>query len=314
MPLAIESLDVSGFDLVLSSSFAVAKGVMTGPDQLHVSYVHSPMRYAWDMQNQYLRESGLDRGIRGLAARVVLQRMRRWDARTANGVDVFASNSRFIARRIWKTYRRNAAVIYPPIDTEFFRPGSDRGDFYVTASRLVPYKRVALIVEAFARLPNARLVVIGDGPEFDRIRAGAPPNVELVGHQSREGLRGYLQRAKAFVFAAIEDFGIAPVEAQACGTPVIALRAGGATETIVDGRTGVFFDDQSAEAIVAAIKRFESAGVAFDPCAVRSNALRFGSERFKTELRSFVDEAFRKHRGDVARPADVPSLVEVSGA
>jgi glycosyltransferase involved in cell wall biosynthesis len=304
MPLAIESFDLSGFDLVLSSSFAVAKGVLTGPDQVHVGYVHSPMRYAWDMQHAYLRESGLDRGLRGFAARLLLQRMREWDYRTANGVDLYIANSRFIARRIRKTYRRDSEVVYPPVDTDYFQPGPAREGYYVTASRLVPYKRVGLIVEAFARLPQRRLVVIGDGPELAAIRARAPRNVEMLGRQPREVLRDHLQRAKAFVFAAIEDFGIAPVEAQACGTPVIALGRGGVTESVVDGGTGLFFDEQTVAALVAAIERFEG-GSDFDPQAIRARALGFGAQQFKTRLTGLVDEALRKHREgrDEQRPA-----------
>ena len=232
MPLAIEQLDVSSYDLVLSSSHAVAKGVLTGPDQLHVSYVHSPMRYAWDLQHQYLRETGLDRGLRGWLAKWSLHRLRIWDQRTANGVDHFIANSRFIRQRIQRIYRRDAHVIYPPVDVEAFMPAGARDDFYLTASRLVPYKRIGLIVEAFARMPGRRLLVVGDGPEREKIRALAGANVELLGYRDAEALRDLMQRARAFVFAAEEDFGIAPVEAQASGTPVIAYGRGGATESI----------------------------------------------------------------------------------
>ena len=313
MPLAIEGFDLSSFDLVISSSFAVAKGVITGPDQLHVSYVHSPMRYAWDLQHQYLREAGLDRGLRGLLARWLLQRMRQWDYRTANGVDAFVTNSRFIARRVWKTYCKRSSVIYPPVDTAFFTPGPERRDYYVTASRLVPYKCVGLIVDAFACMPNRSLVVIGEGPEFDRIKARAPANVRLLGYQPPELLREYLRRAKAFVFAAVEDFGIAPVEAQACGTPVIALRRGGVVESVVDGQTGVFFEEQSPAAIAAAIERFEASERTFNSAGIRANALRFGADRFKNEFRAFVDARVHEHVRNVEFPAEVERPVGVSG-
>jgi glycosyltransferase involved in cell wall biosynthesis len=300
MPLAIEQLDLSAYDLVLSSSHALAKGVLTGPDQLHISYVHSPIRYAWDLQHQYLREAGLQRGIRSWMAKAILHYIRLWDVRTANGVDAFVANSSFIARRIRKVYRRESRVIYPPVDVADFPLCRDKEDFYVTASRMVPYKKVDLIVEAFSAMPDKRLVVIGDGPDFAKVRAKAGPNVQLLGFAGVEVLRDHLQRARAFVFAAEEDFGISPLEAQACGTPVIALGRGGALETIVPlldaeragsspAPTGVFFYEQSAAAIVAAVERFEAAGAAITPEACRENALRFAPERFRAELTAFVE-------------------------
>jgi glycosyltransferase involved in cell wall biosynthesis len=296
MPLAIEQLDLSSYDLVLSSSHAVAKGVLTGPDQLHVSYVHSPMRYAWDLQHQYLREMGLERGMRGWLAKWFLHRLRIWDQRTANGVDHFIANSRFIKQRIQRIYRRDADVIYPPVDVEAFVPAGAKDDFYLTASRLVPYKRIGLIVEAFARMRGRRLVVVGDGPELGKVRALAGANVDLLGYRGDEELRGLMQRARAFVFAAEEDFGIAPVEAQACGTPVIAYGRGGVTESVrgLDEQrpTGVFFAEQSAAAIVAAVEEFERNEHRIEPGACRESALRFSSARFVAEYASFVDWAW----------------------
>lgn len=294
MPLAIESFDLSGFDVIISSSFCVAKGVLTGPDQLHISYVHSPVRYAWDLQHQYLRQHGLGHGLRGLLTRKLLHDLRVWDVRTSNGVDCFISNSQFIARRIWKTYRREAEVIYPPVDTEFFHCGqSSREDYYVTASRLVPYKCTQLIVEAFAQLPDRKLVVIGDGPEFERLKRIAGPNVRMVGHQTVAAVREYLQRARAFVFAAQEDFGIAPVEAQACGTPVIGYGSGGLTESVLEGRSGVFFSEQTVESLVGAIRHFERRPVRYGAAEIRASALRFGAERFRQQFRACVDEQLR---------------------
>jgi glycosyltransferase involved in cell wall biosynthesis len=297
MPLAVEQFDLSGYDLVLSSSYAVAKGVLTGPDQLHLCYCHSPMRYAWDLQHQYLRETGLDHGIRGALARGILHRMRLWDVRTANGVDSFIAVSRFIAGRIWKAYRRRSTVIYPPVDTESFTLGDARESFYVTASRMVPYKRIDLIVEAFAHEPSRRLIVIGDGPEARRIRAKATPNTTFLGHQPFELLRDHLRRARAFVFAAEEDFGIAPVEAQACGTPVIAYGRGGAAESIRDlsdpKPTGVLFEEQSAVAINQAIARFEASGSRITPSECRANAGRFSTGRFLTDFKAFVSERWQ---------------------
>lgn len=287
MPLAIEQFDLSGYDLVLSSSYAVAKGVLTGPDQLHVCMCYSPMRYAWDLQHQYLRETGFD-GARGIPARWLLHRMRMWDYRTASGVDDFIAISHFIARRIWKVYRRESTVIYPPVDVDSFTPEGPREDFYVTASRMVPYKRIDLIVEAFAAMPERRLIVIGDGPEASRIRARGGPNVQFLGHQPFQILRDHLRRARAFVFAAEEDFGIAPLEAQACGTPVIAYGKGGVLETI-PGLTssqpaGVLYNQQHPEALRLAVATFEAEMTRFTPETCRQNALRFAPQRFRREL------------------------------
>ena len=296
MPLAVEQFDLAAYDLVLSSSYAVAKGVLTGPDQLHVCMCYSPMRYAWDLQHQYLRETGLDRGIRGGLTRLVLHRMRLWDLRTANGVDRFIAISHFIERRIWKLYRRDSTVIYPPVDVERFTPGSRREDFYVTASRMVPYKRMNLIVDAFTAMPERQLVVIGDGPEAKRIRARAGSNVRFLGHQPFEVLRDHLRRARAFVFAAEEDFGIAPLEAQACGTPVIAYGKGGVRETLTDldsvAPTGVYFPEQTTSSIVEAVQKFERESSRITPAACRENALRFAPERFRRELAELVDGAY----------------------
>lgn len=292
MPLAVEQLDVSDFDLVISSSHAVAKGVITGPDQLHVCYCHSPIRYAWDLQHQYLKESKLITGPKSWLARWFLHRIRMWDARTSNGVDEFLANSDFVARRLEKVYRRPSTVIHPPVDSDTFTVCTDKEDFYLTASRMVPYKRVPLIVEAFASMPDKRLVVIGDGPELGRVRELAGDNVTVLGFRETDVLRDYMQRAKAFVFAAQEDFGIMPVEAQACGTPVIAYGSGGAAETVVDGRTGVHFHEQSTEAIVDAVARFDQ--TEFCPLRIRANAERFSTERFRSRIADFVSEHSRK--------------------
>lgn len=297
MPLAIEQLDLSAYGLILSSSHAVAKGVIVGPDQLHISYVHSPIRYAWDLQHQYLRESGLERGVRSWLVRMLLHRIRLWDQRTQYGVDEFIANSAFIARRIHRVYGRAATVIYPPVDVAAFSPQAEKEDFYLAASRLVPYKRMDLIVEAFNRMPDKRLVLIGDGPDMAKIRAKAHPNVTVMGYQPFKVLRDHMQRARAFVFAAEEDFGIAPVEAQACGTPVIAFGKGGALETVrglgvVDSTpTGVFFHTQTSLAIVAAVGEFEQHAGAFDPAAIRAHAEQFSVAHFKNAYSRFVHDA-----------------------
>lgn len=304
MPLAIEQLDVSGFDIVISSSHAVAKGVLTGPDQLHISYVHSPLRYAWDMQHQYLHEAGMDRGVKGALTRWLLHRLRLWDVRTANGVDQFVANSAFIGRRVRKAYRREAEVIYPPVDLAAFTPGqTPRGPAYVTVSRLVPYKRVELIVEAFAGMPDKQLMVIGDGPDLAKVRARATGNVQILGHLPFEAMRGHLQTARAFVFAAQEDFGIAPVEAQACGTPVIAFGRGGAAETVrglqQSNPTGVLFDEQTPAALQAAVALFEQQAGRITAAACRQNAERFAIPVFRQRMAALVVDRWSALQGEV---------------
>ncbi|AOJ06454.1 glycosyltransferase family 4 protein [Burkholderia mayonis] len=318
MPLAIEQLDVSAYDLVISSSHAVAKGILTGPDQVHVSYVHSPIRYAWDLQHQYLEQSQLTRGVKSAVARLILHYIRNWDVRTSNSVDRFVANSAFIARRIHKVYQRDAAVVFPPVDVDAFTLSAHKDDFYLSASRMVPYKKIDLIVEAFAQMPERRLVVIGDGPDMRKIRAKAAPNVEIMGYQPFSVLQDRMRRAKAFVFAAEEDFGISVVEAQACGTPVIAFGKGGALETVRDAAsherpTGVFFDEQSARAIVDAVDDFERAPGRFEPEDCRANAERFSAAHFRRRFVAQIDALLpnaqaRAMRAGAAQPASGMSL------
>ncbi len=311
MPLAIEQLDLSPYDLIVSSSHCVAKGVLTGPDQLHISYVHTPMRYAWDLQHEYLAGAGLDRGLKSLYARWMLHKLRTWDVRTSHGVDSFVANSNFIARRIWKTYRRHANVIYPPVDTEAFTLSENREDYYLTASRLVPYKRMDVIVDAFGQLPDKRLIVIGDGPELKKLQARATPNVSLLGFQSFAVLCDYMQRARAFLFAAREDFGIAPVEAQAAGTPVIAFGQGGAPETVrgldQDAPTGVLFDQQTPEAVVRAVQEFERESHRIRPAACRANAQQFGIQRFREEMLDHVTRQWEAFQGRPVQDEQQPA-------
>lgn len=301
MPIAIEQLDVSDYDLVISSSHCVAKGILTGPDQIHISYVHSPIRYAWDLQHQYLREAGLTHGLKSKIARLIMHYMRIWDTRTSNGVDYFIANSRFIGRRIWKCYRRSADVIYPPVDVEKFQPCMKKDDFYMTASRMVPYKKMGLIVEAFSQMPDKKLVVIGKGPEFEKIKKVAGSNVKLLGYQPDNVLRDYMERAKAFVFAAEEDFGITPVEAQACGTPVIAYGKGGSLETvrgygIKEHPTGLFFYHQDTDSIIKAVKQFENvaASISYEDC--RKHAESFSIPRFRKEFKEYVEKKLQEKR------------------
>jgi glycosyltransferase involved in cell wall biosynthesis len=294
MPIAIEQFDLTGYDLVVSSSHAVAKGVIVAPDTLHLSYVHSPMRYAWDQQFEYLRAEQAEGGLKGLALRGLLHRLRLWDHRSAAGVDHFAANSAFVARRILKCYRREAEVIHPPVDVDFYVPGRDgRGEEYLAVSRLVGYKRVDLLVQAFRDdLPDRRLVVVGEGPERARLQAIAGPNVSFAGRLAPEQLRERLQRARAFLFAAVEDFGIAPVEAMACGTPVIAYGRGGAAETVAGleapAPTGVLFAEQTATGVADAVRTFEENAQRITPQACRARAEQFSAARFRAQFQDFV--------------------------
>ena len=293
-PIAIEQFDLQQYDVVVSSSYVVAKGALTRADQLHVCYVHSPVRYAWDLHFQYLRQAGLTRGLRSMLARLILHYIRLFDATTTNRVDVFVANSKTVARRIWKTYRRQAHVLYPPVDTEAFSLHPDKEDFFVTVSRLVPYKRVDLIVEAFSEMPDKELYVIGDGPEFKRIQRMAGPNVTMLGYQPFEALRHYVQRARAFVYAAEEDFGIVAVEAQACGTPVIAYGRGGLAETVVPHETGVFFQEQTVDSLARAVQSFEALEDTIDPVRVRGHAEQFSADRFRREFDAIIDREYHR--------------------
>ena len=297
MPMSIEQLDLSGYDIVISNCHAVSKGVITSPEQLHISYIHTPTRYAWDMQNSYLENSRIN-GLKGLLARLLLHYIRIWDFAAASRPDVLIANSGFIARRIRKTYRRESQVIYPPVDTEYFTLNGPREDFYFTASRFVPYKRIDLIVEAFRGMPDKKLVISGDGPELERIRPMFGENITWLGYQPTDVLRDQLRRCRAFIFAAKEDFGITPLEAQACGAPVIAFGEGGATETVRGQgsahQTGVFFPSQTIPALQAAVREFESHSIPAQDC--REQAERFSNQRFQVEFGSFVKKSWEDYQ------------------
>lgn len=296
-PLAVEQHNLTGYDIIISSNHAVAKGVLTGPDQLHLCMCYSPIRYAWDLQHQYLSETGLNKGLKGFIVKWLLHKIRLWDYRTASGVDAFIAISNFISRRIWKVYRRESKVIYPPVDVQGFECVESKEDFYMTASRMVPYKKIDIIVEAFSRLPDKQLIVVGDGPDFKKIKLKATSNVKMLGYQQFNVMKDFMQRSKAFIFAAEEDFGIAPLEAQACGTPVIAFGKGGALETIrgLDSAepTGLFFNEQTPDAVIDAVNQFELIRPQITPKACRDNALRFSQERFRDEFKRYVDQQWR---------------------
>jgi glycosyltransferase involved in cell wall biosynthesis len=292
MPVAVEQFDLSGYDLVISSNHAVAKGVLTGPDQLHISYVHSPMRYAYDLQHQYLRESGSARGIKGAVTRWLLHRLRLWDRSSAAGVDAFVANSSYIAARIAKAWRREAEVAHPPVDLARFALSREKADHFLVASRMVPYKRIELVAEAFRRMPGRQLRIIGDGGNMPAVRAAAgdAPNITFLGRVDQPTLIREMQQAAACIHAAEEDFGIAIVEAQACGTPMIAYARGGARDIVVPPpaqyATGLLFAEQTADSLIAAVEAFDPAQ--FSPEACRANAERFGEEAFRARMQALV--------------------------
>jgi glycosyltransferase involved in cell wall biosynthesis len=291
MPLAIEQLDLSDYDLVVSSSSSVAKGVLTGPDQIHIAYVHSPMRYAWDLQHQYLRETATERGLKSLFVRWMLHRARMWDVRTAHGVDTYVANSRFVARRIRKIYGRGAEVIYPPVRISPELKEVEKQPYFFTASRLVPYKNIRAIVQAFRDLPQHQLVVGGDGPERKGLEAIASSNTRFVGFVPDAELQRMMRECLAFVFAAEEDFGIVPLEAQAAGTPVIALGRGGVLETIVTSGpkpTGLFFEVPEPDSIAAAVQSFLAQRGRFAPIDCFLNAQRFSEATFEQRFTDLV--------------------------
>lgn len=292
-PLAIEQFDLSDYDLIISSSHAVAKGVITHSNQVHISYCYTPMRYAWDLYHLYLKESNLDKKVlRGFIAKIVLHYIRLWDYSASNRVDYFLTNSKYTARRIKRIYGREATVIYPPVEVEKFEVNTKKENFYLTVSRIVPYKKIDLIVNAFSYMKDRQLIVIGNGPDLKKIKDRATKNIEFLGKQPFEILKDYMQKAKALVFSAEEDFGIVPVEAQACGTPVIAFGKGGVRETVMENKTGIFFYEQKVESLIEAIRIFEKIENKFDPYKLRKNAEPFNKNRFKREFKEFVDKAY----------------------
>ena len=317
MPLAIEQFDLSAYDVVISSSHSVAKGVITGPDQLHVSYIHTPIRYAWDLSYAYLRESGLERGLRSILVRGLLHYIRLWDVRTTNGVDVIVANSHFVARRIWKYYRRTCTVINPPVDIEFFTLTEAKAGYYLCVSRMVPYKRVDLVVKAFSQMPDKRLVVAGGGPDLQKMQALATSNVKVLGYQTKEALRDLMQNAKALVYPAVEDFGLVPVEAQACGTPVIAYGKGGVCETVSGldepSPTGLFFEQQTDLAIREAVELFEKEYIRFHAVNCRQNVEKFSVERFQRQFSGLVEKEWLAFNQRLNQPEDLSGMSFTGG-
>jgi glycosyltransferase involved in cell wall biosynthesis len=284
-PLAIEQFDLSKYDLVISTSHAAAKGALTHSQQLHLCYCLTPMRYAWDLTHRYLESVS---GIRKIIAKSSLHYLRNWDIASVSRVDHFAAISQYIAKRIKKIYGREAEVIYPPVDTALIPFSAHKENYYITVSRFVPYKRIDLIVEAFSHLPSCKLIVVGDGPEMKKVKSKASKNVEILGWQPDAKVRELIAKAKAFVFAAEEDFGIVVVEAQAAGTPVIAFGKGAVLETVVPNKTGLFFNEQTPQSLIQTLQEFERQE--YSPEYIHQFAQKFSKERFQKEFKDFVEK------------------------
>lgn len=295
-PLAIEQFDLKDFDIIISSSSSVSKGVLTNHNQFHISYVHSPARYAWDLYHDYLKESGLNNVLKGFLAKIILHYFRLWDQSTSNRPDFYIANSINVSKRIKKIYNKESVVIYPPVDVDSFKISNESSNYFVTSSRMVSYKKIDLIVDAFSKT-EYNLIVIGDGPEMKKIKTKSSPNIEIMGFVEKEKMIEIIQKARAFIFMAEEDFGIAPVEAQASGIPVIAFGKGGILETILgkfkgekitSNDTGIFFKEQTKESLLEALDFFIENEVMFNRETIRHNALRFSTERFENEIKKIV--------------------------
>ena len=292
-PAAIEQFDLSGYDLVISSSHCAAKGVITRPDTCHISYIHAPMRYAWDMYHQYFGPSQSGSVSRFLIS-LFISYLRLWDRVSADRADYFIANSRHTARRINKHYRRTAEVVYPPIDTDFFTPDSQpRQDYFLVVSALVPYKRIDIAINACNKL-KLPLVVIGKGVEHTRLQSMASPVVKFLGYQSDEQIREHYRQCRALLFPGEEDFGIVPLEAQSCGCPVIAYAAGGALETVTEPERGLLFPEQTGASLAQAIERF--AKLHFEPELIRQAAMSFSQQAFRRRMQQIIEEKFFLYR------------------
>lgn len=285
-PILIEQIDLSTYDILISSSHFVAKGILRKSNQIHICYCHTPPRYLWDLYFTY--KNSLPLTLK-LPFSIFAHYLRMWDYYSSQRVDYFIANSKYVAKRIKKFYGKDATVIYPPVDVDKFKVISNKEDYFVTASRLVKYKNVDLIVKAFTKLRNKKLIVIGEGEEMKRLKKIATKNVEFLGFVADKELEYYLSHAKAFIYAAEEDFGLLPVEAQACGTPVIAYGKGGVLESVVENKTGIFYYKLTVDDIIQAINKFEKNADKFDPYTIRKNAERFSVEVFQRKFIQFLN-------------------------
>jgi glycosyltransferase involved in cell wall biosynthesis len=307
-PFAVELFDLDAFDLVISTSHCAVKSVVRPGRAVHVSYCHSPMRYAWDQFGAYFGPAQVG-GPRSRLLRPVMAALARWDRDTAGRVDAFVANSRYVAARIRRYYNRESTVVYPPVDTAFYRPDDTRGaprSGFLVVSALVPYKRIDVAIEACRRL-GAPLTIVGSGPEMGRLQALAGSGVRFLGWQSNEAVRELYRQSAATLLPGVEDFGMVPVEAQACGCPVVALGTGGAAETVVDGATGVLVSDGSVEAFAEALNTVMERG--FEPDALRRHALGFSRERFVTDFQVAVAGATTA-RPSPRQPPERPAAIE----
>jgi len=298
MPFAIEQFDLSGYDLVISSSHCVAKGVKVGKNTLHICYCHTPMRYIWDMYDVYFGKDSRANFVTKILMKVLRKPLQNWDINSSKNVNYFIANSFNVKERIKRIYNRDAEVVYPPVDTDFFVPSSEsKKDYYLTVSAFAPYKKIDIVIEAFNKL-NLSLKIIGSGQQEDYLKYLAKnKNIEFLGWVENEKLRYYYQNAKALIFPAEEDFGIVPVEAQACGTPVIAYKKGGALETVVEGETGIFFEEQTPQSVIEAIEKFEK--MSFDKQKIRNNALKFSKQVFVERIKNFVENVWQSCKRSV---------------
>jgi len=289
-PKAIESLDLKEYDLIISSSWAVAKGVKKNKNQFHISYCHTPIRYAWDLYDEYV---GNLKQPKKFLVEKTLKYIRKWDLISSNRVDLFIANSKFVGERIKRIYNKDSIVLYPPVDTKKFDGDMKKDDFYLVVCRLVKYKKVDLIIKAFNQMPNKKLIVIGNGEEYNHLKKIAKNNIKLLGYQEDRVVIDYMKRAKAFVYAAIEDFGISVVEAQAAGTPVIALNKGGTKESVINNVTGVLFEKQTHDCIINAVKKFDY--INFNLEFIKRHAAQFDKEIFKKNFQNLLKDFIKSY-------------------